>query len=79
MIKSANKRAIFCSLIVLLFASGADASSGGNGSGNPKNDASWNETQPIALFVWRDGELISNPEREPSRKELVEVMLPAHK
>lgn len=52
-------------LVALVVATGAHA----EGSGNPKNDLGWNTTQPAAHYVWKDGKLVPNPERDEKRND----------
>lgn len=63
-----NRKIAVFALLSLLVTGTAFASAGGNGSGNPKNDRAWDSRdpnmQPAAIFIWRDGGLIRNPNHD---------------
>ncbi|MBG6289826.1 hypothetical protein I5I61_20425 [Pseudomonas nitroreducens] len=52
------KKFIIAAVISMGVVAGAQAGSGGNGSGNPRN--SWDK-QPVGEphYVWKDGKLVS--------------------
>ncbi|MDD0997988.1 hypothetical protein M5G20_19265 [Pseudomonas sp. TNT2022 ID1044] len=63
-----NRKIAVFAFFSLLISGTALATNGGNGSGNPNNDRAWNygapSTQPAAIFVWKDGRLVRNPNRD---------------
>lgn len=63
-----NRKIVVLALLSLLATGTAFAGTGGNGGGNPNNDRAWNygapATQPAAIFVWKDGRLVRNPNRD---------------
>ena len=74
-----RKEIITLSIILVFIANGAHAGTGGNGSGNPKNDASWGRKEPLKRFIWRDGKLVPNPERGSAWKKDEQVLMPVPK
>lgn len=61
------KKFIIAAVISMSVVAGAQAGSGGNGSGNPRN--SWDK-QPVGEphYVWKDGKLVSAKEKADDKK-----------
>lgn len=63
-----NRKIAVLAFLSLLITGAALAANGGNGSGNPNNDRagiySVPSTPPVAIFVWKDGRLVRNPNRD---------------